>query len=45
MKCPVCKTECAGYEKCPHCNFGELNPLLGGRTFSWTKIPELMFFY
>lgn len=26
MKCPVCKTECAGYERCPQCGFAELTP-------------------
>lgn len=25
MKCPVCKTECAGYERCPKCGFDQLN--------------------
>ena len=29
MKCPVCKTECSGYDRCPQCGFDQLN-----KTFS-----------
>lgn len=25
MKCPVCKTECSGYDRCPQCGFDQLN--------------------
>lgn len=25
MKCPVCKTECNGYDNCPNCGFNQLN--------------------
>ena len=25
MKCPVCKTDCMGYQRCPDCGFDELN--------------------
>lgn len=25
MKCPVCKTECSGYDHCPNCGFEQLN--------------------
>ena len=24
MKCPVCKTECNGYDSCPNCGFTEI---------------------
>lgn len=24
MKCPVCKTECSGYDRCPQCGFDDL---------------------
>lgn len=25
MRCPVCKTECTGYDSCPNCGFEQLN--------------------
>lgn len=25
MKCPVCKTDCSGFQKCPECGFDQLN--------------------
>lgn len=27
MKCPVCKTECGGYDNCPICGFDQLNKI------------------